>query len=195
MTNYTPTKFVYAICEFIDADVENWEGDKGDYINSKIGSYSAFQRYIFTDIWGMTGLNSLPDVLNDALKGDISSFKSNDALRWLKNYMEEDLLTNYYTSIITEKGNKMGVRHTIWGLDADVKIDFDAPHKYPTAKFIKNGNGVCCNAEDKKHPFEGKTWGDLWLAYDKVRGDDKCGHCFIEGFVLKGDTIVFHCGS
>jgi hypothetical protein len=91
-----------------------------------------------------------------------------------------------------ELGKKMGIKNTTWSLEE--KVDFDENHPFPTAKFIKNGNQHCCNKKNEVSLFGGKTWGDLWKAYDKVRKDE-CGHCFIEGVVLKGDTIIFHCGS
>ena len=193
MMNYTPTKFVLSITQYIDEDVENCDDDKIDYINSKTKSLLTFADYIFDEVWEGMGLNSLPDYVSHALKCDINSYKNNDGIRWLRDYMINDLSVNYESENLVKKGNEMGISKTIWSTDN--KVNFDEPHDYPTAKYIKNGNQHCCNEENKKHSFEGKTWGDLWKAYDKVRGNDECGHCFIEGFELKDDTIIFHCGS
>ena len=49
MMNYTPTKFVLSITQYIDEDVENCDDDKIDYINSKTKTFDTFADYIFDE--------------------------------------------------------------------------------------------------------------------------------------------------
>ena len=89
MSSYTPTKFIKAVADYIDNDIEIQE-DKNNYIDALIETYDAFESYIFNDVFEGMELNTLPSYVSDALKLDISSFQNQDGLKWLYDYVKNE---------------------------------------------------------------------------------------------------------
>jgi hypothetical protein len=79
---------------YILDDIEHQE-DKEEYIMDIIKSKELFEEeYILNEVWEGMGLNALPSYVSDALKEDITSWKTQEAMDWLYNCVKNEL-SNY----------------------------------------------------------------------------------------------------
>jgi hypothetical protein len=86
-----------------------------------------------------------------------------------------------------------GIKHSHW--DVDTMTDFSANHDFQGAKWMIDGNTVCCGLQHKRAKIMGNTWLDLWKAADRLCKGKVCGHRFTEWFTFDGTHVTAHFGS